>query len=181
MVSSSLYSTDNKIRVSEKILSELTFTHLYSEAIFPAGGCVSNGASNNAPSGAESGDFKSCASRLPYEILQAGLTEWVSDSASPPSSHLSFSQTSLSPLSLGWDWIMFSDGALKENFDCPPRSNIMVICERGYDLGEARTDEVLQRIIGQMTWHPDVLKNVSKVSDASIQLVHIAQGREKMQ
>jgi len=59
-------------------------------------------------------------------------------------------------LSLAWDWQALDDGALVEDFECPPRSSIMFVCERGYDLGMVQTDEILQKFICELTWREKV-------------------------
>lgn len=59
-------------------------------------------------------------------------------------------------ISLGWDWIRLDDGALVEHFDCPVRTNVMILDDKGYDLGHERSTIILQEKIRALAWQGDV-------------------------
>lgn len=85
----------------------------------------------------------------------AGLTEWVcrQDGAT---------------ISLAWDWVRLDDGALVECFDCPVRSNVMILDDKGYDLGPEASAAMLQEKIRATAWQRDVAASQAGASMAPI-------------
>lgn len=70
----------------------------------------------------------------------SGLTEWSAD------------VERVQPLSLAWDWICLNDGALLLNSAGNVRSNVMLICPKGYDQGPKKTQTLLTKVIQQFDW-----------------------------
>lgn len=69
----------------------------------------------------------------------AGYTEWVSDQ--PP------------VITVGWDWRLDSEsGELRYLRTSAPRSNIMFVDDQHVDLGPARTEAILEKIINALSW-----------------------------
>ena len=59
-------------------------------------------------------------------------------------------------LSLSWDWHRLDDGAIVAAQDQEVRTNLMLVCEKGYDLGCEQTGELLMKHIGAMPWQTEV-------------------------
>lgn len=58
-------------------------------------------------------------------------------------------------VSLGWDWLRLHDGALVPETSTPPRSNIMLIDARGYDMSHDECHAALWKLIHQFPWQRD--------------------------
>lgn len=87
----------------------------------------------------------------------AGMTEWTA-------------KWMARSASLAWDWSRLDDGALVESFECPIRTNLMVTDEKGYDLGHAASEVVLQDVIRQVAWRKSVETHLlSEISAARSQ------------
>ena len=59
-------------------------------------------------------------------------------------------------LSLGWDWQRLDDGALVSDFDCGIRTNVMLTCAKGYDLGQDQTASLMMSHICSLPWQSEV-------------------------
>ena len=55
-------------------------------------------------------------------------------------------------VSLGWDWLRLDDGALVPDLSSPPRSNILLIDSRGYDMDLPDSDLGLWQLIQGLGW-----------------------------
>ena len=73
----------------------------------------------------------------------AGITEWQG-------------RWSGRPVSLGWDWLRLHDGALVPETTVGPRSNVMLIDARGYDMSPCDVDAALWRLIRALPWQAQV-------------------------
>lgn len=73
----------------------------------------------------------------------AGTTEWSCDQNGEA-------------LSLSWDWRRIDDGAIVMDGVRGLRSNMMLTCEKGYDLGDERTEALLTDHIASMPWQTEV-------------------------
>lgn len=56
------------------------------------------------------------------------------------------------PLSLGWDWMELDDGEIRPVMVLAPRTNIMVIDRRGYDIPEPSSAAFLWNFIATLPW-----------------------------
>lgn len=72
-------------------------------------------------------------------VHSAGVTEWQARCAGRL-------------VSLGWDWVRLDDGALRHAAEVAPRTNIMLIDGRGYDLAADECDAALWKLIEAMPW-----------------------------
>ena len=72
-------------------------------------------------------------------VHSAGLTEWQG-------------LWSGRLVSLGWDWVRLHDGALVPETTVPPRTNIMLIDRRGYDMSLRDCDAGLWQLIRALPW-----------------------------
>lgn len=55
-------------------------------------------------------------------------------------------------VSFSWDWTRLDDGTMSENFDYPLRTNLMLVNDKGYDIGRMETDTVVMGFIKQYPW-----------------------------
>lgn len=74
-------------------------------------------------------------------LFEAGVTEW------------SASVNGVT-VSLSWDWMRLQDGALVALKGAPPRTNVMALDPRGYDLDDQELTQLLWDIIGALDWQP---------------------------
>jgi len=81
------------------------------------------------------------------KALRTGITEWMAE-------------TPGALLSLAWDWQTLDDGGLGERFDYSPRSNLMIVCDRGYDVGMHETDKVLFEFVRRLPWREEVSRTI---------------------
>lgn len=77
--------------------------------------------------------------------LCGGTTEWSCDMDGET-------------LSLSWDWRRIDDGAIVMDGTHGLRSNMMMTCEKGYDLGDEHTDALLTEHIARLHWQAEVVK-----------------------
>lgn len=70
---------------------------------------------------------------------RAGITEWEGIQEGHP-------------LSLGWDWMELEDGEIRPVMVVAPRTNIMVIDRRGYDIPEPSSAAFLWEFIAALPW-----------------------------
>lgn len=82
------------------------------------------------------------AGRLP---VTGGMTEWTSSTCGHS-------------VTLGWDWVLLRDGGVLRDPTVPPRTNLLLIDERGYDCCGARFDEMLWQVIDAIQWQPGVVE-----------------------
>lgn len=73
--------------------------------------------------------------------LRAGLTEWVGVAGGRR-------------ISLGWDWQELDDGQALPLLTVAPRSNLMVIDTKGYDLPPEAVASHLWEVVRQIHWQP---------------------------
>ena len=59
-------------------------------------------------------------------------------------------------LSLAWDWRRVNDGAIVFDDMHGIRTNMMLICEKGYDFGTSATEAQLADRIANMPWQTEV-------------------------
>ncbi len=55
-------------------------------------------------------------------------------------------------VSLAWDWVQLSDGALRPVRVVPPRTNLKLIDELGYDMLEVESVAMLWQMIDDVAW-----------------------------
>ena len=60
-------------------------------------------------------------------------------------------------ISLGWDWVLKNDGAPIHPSPATLRSNIMLISDKGYDLGPDTTSAVCEQVVGGIPWSTAVM------------------------
>jgi hypothetical protein len=82
---------------------------------------------------------------LPLDVL-GGFTEWVS--------------TGTPAISIGWDWLMVSNGSIKLVPDTI-RSNLMLVDRHGRDLGIEASAAAVVRLLGCLPWQLRVLSSLS--------------------
>lgn len=70
---------------------------------------------------------------------RAGITEWEGLGEGHP-------------LSLGWDWMELEDGQVRPVTSVGPRTNIMVIDGKGYDLPQPASAACLWALIATLPW-----------------------------
>lgn len=87
---------------------------------------------------------------------RAGITEWVGVVAGG------------ARVSLGWDWLRLHDGQARPLTDCPPRSNLMVIDPRGYDLPLPDVVHHLWAAVRQIAWE-DVVEEAEPELEACLE------------
>lgn len=73
------------------------------------------------------------------KVRRAGITEWQACMRH-------------SIVSLAWDWIELSDGALRALRHVPPRSNLKIIDRLGYDLSDADSTAHIWHRIDALAW-----------------------------
>lgn len=78
---------------------------------------------------------------------RVGLTEWVGQAAG-------------ARVSLGWDWQQLDDGQALALQEVPPRSNLMVVDARGYDLPPAEVARHLWQVVRQIPWESYVQREL---------------------
>jgi hypothetical protein len=89
----------------------------------------------------------------PATALIAGGTEWSADFNG-------------SNLTAGWDWYQDADSRICLLEKVPPRSNIVLIDEKGYDVPHDESDrEVMMFLREAMFWQSDVLNAISSGLD----------------
>ena len=66
-------------------------------------------------------------------------------------------------LSLSWDWRRVDDGAILFDVASSIRTNVMLTCEKGYDLGVEQTEALLTDFIATIPWQIDVAKALRSV------------------
>lgn len=66
-------------------------------------------------------------------------------------------------VSLAWDWRKLDDGGLVESFEYQARSNLMIVCDRGYDQGVLKTDLVLQAFVRTLPWREEVGRAIQEM------------------
>lgn len=81
------------------------------------------------------------------EMISVGVTEWIG-------------QHENNTVSLAWDWRLDHNNSIEPNFFHSPRSNVMLICGDGYDLGIHETTQLLLDIIARIPWCAQVLECV---------------------
>jgi hypothetical protein len=87
--------------------------------------------------------------------LRAGYTEW----------HGVRNGTAVS---LAWDWVELSDGALHAVTTVPPRSNLRLLDPKGYDLAPAAECEALWARIEALPWSDEALGGLSRMMDSAL-------------
>ena len=55
-------------------------------------------------------------------------------------------------LSIAWDWQTLDDGVRVVDLTTPISTNIMLVCEKGYDMGTQQTQRVVREHIEGMRW-----------------------------
>ena len=70
---------------------------------------------------------------------RAGLTEWIGEAAGRR-------------VSLGWDWRELDDGQALPLLEVAPRSNLMVVDTKGYDLPPQAVASHLWEAVRQIHW-----------------------------
>lgn len=63
-------------------------------------------------------------------------------------------------ISLAWDWVMNSDRALHISRSHGLRTNIMLVCDKGYDLGLEATSAICERFVERIPWGMAVLSSL---------------------
>lgn len=61
-------------------------------------------------------------------------------------------------ISMGWDWVLKSELFLLYSTPQILRTNIMLVSEKGYDLGSEMTSVICGRVVASMPWHRAVIK-----------------------
>ena len=87
-------------------------------------------------------------------LLRAGYTEWQG----------SFGGRAVS---LAWDWVELSDGALHPLPAVPPRSNLRLLDPKGYDLDAAAECGALWARIEALPWRDAARDGISHMKDAA--------------
>lgn len=85
------------------------------------------------------------AAALGSRAAGAGFTEWAGQDAAGRS------------FSIGWDWAL-SNGHLCMLGTVPPRSNVMLLDEKGYDLPQGESQRRLTALINELPWKRVVLQ-----------------------
>jgi hypothetical protein len=84
--------------------------------------------------------------------LRAGYTEW----------HGTMNGTAIS---LAWDWVELSDGALHPVTAVAPRSNLRLLDGKGYDLAPAAECEALWARIAAIAWRDEAVCGLAHMTD----------------
>lgn len=95
--------------------------------------------------------------------LRAGYTEW----------HGSFGGRAVS---LAWDWVELSDGALQPLAGVPPRSNLRLLDAKGYDLDHAAECRALWACIEALPWRDAARDGISHMVDGALEALPVAIG-----
>lgn len=78
-------------------------------------------------------------------LFDAGVTEW----------RASYNGV---VVSLGWDWIRLQDGAIVALKAAPPRSNLMALDAKGYDLAPDELTSLLWEVISAIGWEGEAAR-----------------------
>lgn len=60
-------------------------------------------------------------------------------------------------ISMGWDWVLDSDGAPLYSTPQILRSNIMLISDKGYDIGPEMTSALCEKVVHATSWRSAVM------------------------
>lgn len=93
--------------------------------------------------------------------LRAGYTEW----------HGSFRGRAVS---LAWDWVELSDGALQPLAGVDPRSNLRLLDDKGYDLERAAECRALWARIEALPWRDAARDGISHMVDGALEALSAA-------
>lgn len=102
-------------------------------------------------------DLGSWGEMLPSPT-RAGSTEWHGEFAGRP-------------VSVGWEWIQKDGGGLQALMDVPPRTNLMIIDAKGYDLPESEFVDALWCFLRQLAWQAEAVQDVAP--ELSVQGAHL--------
>jgi hypothetical protein len=85
----------------------------------------------------------------PDNAVKAGSTEWTGKFGD-------------GTMSIGWDWFQDVAGRLYLNEKVPPRSNIKLLDDGGYDTSSVETDlGIVNWLKGMPFWHATVLEMIA--------------------
>ena len=87
--------------------------------------------------------------RLRLPGRRAGMTEWEGVCRG-------------CPLSLGWDWAELEDGHIRPLTLVAPRTNIMLIDDRGYDMPDESSAALLWAFIATLAWQQPVARALAE-------------------
>lgn len=107
--------------------------------------------------------YRTHLSHLNSEFLASGSPELRSDSSCGLTEWSGEYEGNL--LSLGWDWRRLDDGALVGDFDCGIRTNVMLTCAKGYDLGQEQTASLMMSHICSLPWQAEVAVSLRDIRD----------------
>ena len=86
-------------------------------------------------------------------VRRAGITEWEG-------------LVDGHPVSLGWDWMELHDGEIRPVTRVPPRTSLMLLDGKGYDVPQAAQGPMLWDLISRLSWRQSVADSLRALEPA---------------